>query len=283
MRTALATVMLALAAAAGCYTGAHIDPNGTAPVTSVSPTTPSSTGGLPCDVSDLLASACSSCHGDTLSGGATVRLQSGDDLAAPSKLDPSKTIADDAVARMKDTNNPMPPSGALPADKIAILEKWISDGMPTGSCDASGGDPSLDPNAKAVCTSNVHWTRGDHGSQSMHPGVACIACHESGRGDDAPFFSIAGTVYPTVHEPDDCNGASGITVVVTDAKGTAHNLKANSAGNFFLESSIALPYTAKVVSGGKTRAMSTPQKSGDCNSCHTEGGTNDAPGRITLP
>jgi len=30
-------------------------------------------------------------------------------------------------------------------------------------------------------------------------------------------------------------------------------------------------------------AMTTPQTDGDCNGCHTELGSNDAPGRIMLP
>jgi mono/diheme cytochrome c family protein len=118
----------------------------------------------------------------------------------------------------------------------------------------------------------------------MNPGQACIACHTAER--EGPRFAIAGTVYPTGHEPDGCNGSSGgIQVVITDANGTAYTLTPNSAGNFYLQSApgLALPYTAVVVQGGATRAMTEPQTSGDCNTCHTEAGAEGAPGRIVGP
>lgn len=284
MRTMLGASLLVLAAFAGCYTGPGIDSNAARPTTSASPTDPSAAqGGLPCDVADLLATQCSSCHGDTLSGGATVRLVTAADLAAPSAIDPSKTVADDCVARMKDTAKPMPPSGPLAADKVAVLASWVSAGMPAGTCDpaASAGTTSYD--TPTVCTSGTHWTRGNRGSTLMHPGRACIDCHENGGEEDGPRLAIAGTLYPTAHEPDDCNGTSGATVVITDANGATHSIPVNSAGNFYLQSSIPMPYTAKIVAGDKTRAMATPQKTGDCNSCHTERGTNDAPGRIMAP
>lgn len=115
----------------------------------------------------------------------------------------------------------------------------------------------------------------------MHPGHGCIDCHASG---DGPRYAIAGTVYPTSHEPDDCYGASGaLSIVITGADGRSHSLSVNGAGNFFSKTSVATPYTAAVTAGGKTRAMATPQEDGDCNGCHTERGTRDAPGRIVAP
>jgi hypothetical protein len=116
----------------------------------------------------------------------------------------------------------------------------------------------------------------------MHPGGACITCHDQ---NNAPAFSIAGTVYPTAHEPDDCNGGgtAGAQIVITDAKGVVTKIAVNSVGNFYSQSNIALPFRAKVVVGTKERAMVATQKSGDCNSCHTEKGDSSAPGRIVLP
>lgn len=284
MKTLLASLALVLAAASACYTGAQLDPGAGDPTAEVAPAIPvnaSSGGDLPCDVAALLAESCASCHGEPLAGGAKNRLLDAADLAAPSKIDPSRTAADDAVARMKDAARPMPPTGLLGADRVAILEQWIAAGMPNGSCDAGGGSPVSSP---TVCTSNRRWTRGDHGSSSMHPGVACIDCHRSTDEDDAPLYRIAGTVYPTAHEPDDCYGATGsITVEITDANGKAYSLPVNGAGNFFSTARIATPYTAKVVSGGRTRAMVAPQTNGDCNVCHTEQGAEKAPGRIMTP
>ena len=118
----------------------------------------------------------------------------------------------------------------------------------------------------------------------MHPGMACIDCHTRER--EGPSFSIAGTVYHTAHEPNDCFGGSvtGAPIVqITDARGDVIQLPVNAAGNFFHEGSIALPYSAKVIAGGKERAMVKAQTIGDCNSCHTDVGVNDAPGRVMLP
>ena len=44
-------------------------------------------------------------------------------------------------------------------------------------CATDGGtDPGFD--TPTVCTSGTMWTRGDRGSASMHPGGACITCHD---------------------------------------------------------------------------------------------------------
>jgi len=76
----------------------------------------------------------------------------------------------------------------------------------------------------------------------------------------------------------------GLHVVeIIDANGTVTTLRVNGAGNFYSKRSVALPYTARVVSGTKSRVMKTPETNMDCNSCHTEGGTSGAPGRIIAP
>jgi hypothetical protein len=43
------------------------------------------------------------------------------------------------------------------------------------------------------------------------------------------------------------------------------------------------PYRARVVTANGTRAMATEQTIGDCNTCHTVSGRENAPGRIYLP
>jgi len=150
---------------------------------------------------------------------------------------------------------------------------------------ADGGTPATDPlDSPARCTSNKTWTGGDRGSASMNPGLACINCHSSG---DGPKFTVAGTLYPTGHEPNLCNGNDGITsgarVVVTGADGKVTTLTPNNVGNFYSTTTIAKPFTVKVTYMGRTRAMGTSPSSGDCNSCHTQNGAMSAPGRITLP
>ena len=92
-------------------------------------------------------------------------------------------------------------------------------------------------------------------------------------------LTIGGTVYPTAHEPTDCDGVSvtGATVVVTDANNKVQTLTVNSVGNFQSSASVAAPYKASVVYKGTTLSMITAQTSGD-QPCHTVDGAN-APGR----
>jgi hypothetical protein len=72
-------------------------------------------------------------------------------------------------------------------------------------------------------------------------------------------------------------------VVITDKNSHTLTLSVGSTGNFYSAQSIAFPFTAKVLYQGGQRAMATPQNTGDCNTCHTNQGSNGAPGRIALP
>jgi hypothetical protein len=247
-------------------------------------------GSLPCDVQTLLVQRCDSCHGSTPSGGAPRSLVTYANLTSTDPATPSMTEAQVALQRMQNTTSPMPPSPASPAtsSEIATLQNWINAGYPSGSCSGDAGVPGNDPlNAAPTCTSKTTWTRGTSGSASMEPGQACIGCHAR-SGGEAPTFVIAGTLYPTGHEPDNCNGASGSTtgakIVVTGNNGTTVTLTPNGVGNFYSSTSLPGPYKAKVVSSsGVERVMSGTASTGDCNSCHTQSGSNSAPGRITLP
>jgi hypothetical protein len=244
--------------------------------------------GLPCEIQTLLVNRCESCHGNTPSGGAPQSLVTYANLTSADPSNPSMTEAQVALQRMQSTTSPMPPSPASSAtsSEMATLQSWISSGYPSGSCSDDAGPPATDPlNAPPTCTSNTTWTRGTNGSSSMEPGQACISCHARGGGE-APNFVIAGTLYPTGHEPDNCNGSngSGAKVVVTDNAGKSVTLIPNGVGNFSSSASLTAPYKAKVVNAaGVERVMSSTASTGDCNSCHTQNGSNGAPGRITLP
>ena len=72
-------------------------------------------------------------------------------------------------------------------------------------------------------------------------------------------------------------------MVIVDANNRTTTLTPNAAGNFYSTTTITPPYTAKVTYQGRERIMPVPQTNGACNSCHTQNGTNGAPGRITLP
>ena len=140
-------------------------------------------------------------------------------------------------------------------------------------CDAQTGTATPVPDAPAQCTSGRRWTSGN--GPTMSPGDICMGCHA---------FTIAGTVYPTVHETGYCYGINGgAQVVITPVCGTPITLEVNSAGNFYYTGTVRQPFTAKVVVNGKERLMVTPQTYGDCNSCHTQNGLQGAPGRIIVP
>jgi hypothetical protein len=294
---------LAVAAVAGCYTGPTIGPE-VVPTVSTNPTDPGAadaaprekTTGIPCDVSAVLLGSCSDCHG-TLLLGTTQRLLTYEDLSAKTDDDPTETVAQLAVARMTSTDKPMPPDGLLGADKVAPLQAWIAAGLPRGSCgddpgastgDAAAPEPPADAgdagdsSTPSVCTSNTFYDP-DQGveNQSMDPGRKCVDCHSS--NDAQPLF-VGGTIYPTLHEPDECDGVgAGASVVIIDAAGTSHTLTTDAVGNFVKYSSFPVPYRAMVVKDSRTVWMNTPQTDGDCNGCHSESGDNGAAGRIQAP
>lgn len=162
----------------------------------------------------------------------------------------------------------------------------MMDGSAPGAAFDAGGAPvTVDaalPDA-ASCTLGSSGLLGLIPGATMSPGLGCVSCHAS---TGAKKLNVAGTVYPTLHEPDLCIGASmGLQVVITDAQGTAHTLSVNSSGNFYDDGLLpfATPYTAKVVGPNGSIVMMTPQTSGDCNSCHTSAGTQGAAGRIIGP
>lgn len=237
---------------------------------------------LPCGVQTFLADHCQGCHAAEPVNGAPMSLVTYRDLTT--KNDNGVMIAQRALTRLQSTAAPMPPppAPAATATDISAFEAWVTSGAPPGDCTAAPG-PFDGP---LVCTSGKMWTGGERESPLMHPGNACITCHAQRRSkgdDDAPRFTIAGTVYPTGHEPNDCNGAPSATVEVTDATGAVTSLPVNAAGNFFTSAAIAAPFHLAVVANGKRRAMGASPPTGDCNSCHTPDGANMAPGRIALP
>ena len=237
-------------------------------------------GGLPCDVQALLVDRCQGCHAKEPVNGAPMSLMTYADLTATN--DNGVMIAQRALARIKATSAPMPPSPApsVTAADIAMFDAWVTASTPSGECVAGMGPFDGPP----VCTSGKTWTGGNNGSSRMHPGGACLTCHATQH--DAPRLGIGGTVYPTGHEPNDCNGATtadAAVVEVTDAGGTVITLPVNASGNFLTTQTIAFPIRVSVVANGKRRSMNGSPPRGDCNSCHTQDGANGAPGRIVLP
>ncbi len=268
-------------------------PSSTSPTTTTPPSGSAGTGlatGLPCDVQAVLENRCIACH----DGKVQAALLNFDDLTKPSKVQPTKTMAQVTIERMKAKEMPPAPAAAPEDDEIASFEEWVTGGTKRNpeSCTTAPPDGGAPVDAGPVgdagpgtCTSNKQWTKGNDGSELMHPGMACNACHQQLGG---PNLRVAGTVYPSLHEPDDCIGAApppDRKVVITDSRGTVFEMPVNASGNFQTKNGARPrpPLKAQIVEGQKTRAMVGTVTSGDCNTCHTVNGLNGAPGRILTP
>ncbi len=245
---------------------------------------PSTGTDLPCEVRNMLTHDCITCHSDPPRADGAFPMLTLEQLRAPSASDPSMSVAQRAAIRMRDATSPMPPGGNEPETAIAAFEAWVNSGAPGSSCDS----PAPDPFAAAVaCTTGTRWNSGNRGSTSMNPGQACISCHTTMRR--GPFLSLAGTLYSSGHETNNCYGVAATAanvravVEVTDANGTVVRMAPNGVGNFYSQTRITPPYTARVIVGDLVRQMNTPQTDGDCNTCHTQDGAMAAPGRIVLP
>ena len=274
--------------------GSSITVPGSSDPSSDAPEGPAGSGlatGLPCDVQGVIENRCIACH----SGELPPPLLDYEDLKAPSKKYPGKTMAEAALEEMKAKTMPPTPAVAPEDDEIASFEEWVDGGTqrnpeacttpPPGAGDGGVlGDGGVDGGG-VKCTSGRTWTEGNDGSRLMNPGEACNACHQQQGG---PNLRIAGTVYPTLHEPDDCIGSAPppqLRVIVTDSRNRRFDMPVNPSGNFLTQNGVRPrpPLRAVVTDGVKTRQMQGTVTSGDCNSCHTVNGTNGAPGRIMAP
>jgi len=105
-------------------------------------------GDLPCDVRALLARRCSECHGEARQFGAPMSLTNWDELQRPVASKPAQTVAQLALARMRDDANPMPPASheRLSSAEVSLFASWLEGGAPkaTTRCDVLPG-PSRKP------------------------------------------------------------------------------------------------------------------------------------------
>jgi mono/diheme cytochrome c family protein len=254
--------------------------------------------GLPCDVQAVFQSHCTTCHATTPNSGAPISLVTRANLVTQANA--TQTYAQRAVMRMQGNPSQMPPAPGTPpnATEIQTVSSWIAAGYPAGTCGTTTSPPPPDPfTAAAKCTSNTFWTGGNEGSPLMNPGLSCLSCHTGGggggdeggggEGGEAPLYTIAGTLYPSAHEPNLCNGSNGemngARVVILDAANRTIMLTPNAAGNFFYAGTVTFPLHAKVTFQGRERIMTAAQSNGSCNACHTQNGASGAPGRILLP
>jgi len=84
------------------------------------------TSDLPCELRDVLAAHCWSCHGSAQKFGAPMSLVRWEDLQRPSASQPEVTTFQHALARSQDDVRPMPPAphARLTSAELAVLQTW---------------------------------------------------------------------------------------------------------------------------------------------------------------
>lgn len=107
-------------------------------------TSSSDTLPLPCDVDDVLARRCRTCHTDPPQFGAPMPLMRHGDVTAPSRSDSSTPVYKQMGKRIHDDAHPMPqpPNARLSSADMATLDAWIAAGAPAGdtTCSSGAGD-----------------------------------------------------------------------------------------------------------------------------------------------
>ena len=116
----------------------------------------------------------------------------------------------------------------------------------------------------------------------MRPGQNCLRCHSaSGEAKTKPF-SFGGTIYPGP-DASACAGVAGVTVRVTDSKGTVVTVVSNAVGNFWSAQPLEPPLSMEAERDGKVAKMPVTAPTGGCALCHSYPDAVSANGRITAP
>lgn len=154
----------ALTAVASCSSNQTAEPS------------PNAAASLPCDVEDVLARNCRSCHAAPPKYGAPMSLVSLADVRAPSKSNAQKTVATKIGERIHDPVAPMPQGGKLSAKDMAILDAWVAGGAPAGEAgktctDAGTSDPDAGPTGadQLPCPPEERTTFLAHGATLSEP------------------------------------------------------------------------------------------------------------------
>lgn len=150
----------------------------------------------------------------------------------------------------------------------------------SGTDTSDSGDSGVDT---AVCnTDNEECAPGVSGcggeGPDMLPGSDCISCHQRGGEEEAPTWTVGGTLY------DDLYGTNGVRdaqVIITDADGNEEILDTSQTGNFFTSVRLIPPFSARVEFEGRTVEMVQTVETGACGSCHNCEGS--AGGKLYAP
>ncbi|HEY8076651.1 MAG TPA: CxxxxCH/CxxCH domain-containing protein [Labilithrix sp.] len=154
----------------------NVQPASTAAGPSGPPATPVKGAGFTCEVKKLLTVKCQTCHTDPPAGGAVMPLMTVQDMLDWSKSDPTKTVAQLALERMRSTDKPMPPAdfgNAATPDEIQAFEAWTQANFvgycqgavpPNATCTTCHGDAARTAGAGVdpqVSVAPPHGTNGE--------------------------------------------------------------------------------------------------------------------------
>jgi hypothetical protein len=108
---------------------------GSVPGASSSGGAPLPTSDIPCNVSEVLARRCKTCHAASPAYGAPMALAALADFHAPAPSNPAKKTYELVRSRTHDTARPMPPppGAVLDARDQETLDSWIDRGAPASS------------------------------------------------------------------------------------------------------------------------------------------------------
>ncbi|MET0391417.1 MAG: hypothetical protein ABW321_35915 [Polyangiales bacterium] len=138
---------------------------------------------MPCAVATAVVANCQKCHGAAPAFGAPMPLVTYADLMAPSKTDPSITVAQASLKRLKDTQAPMPPSGEISGDDKQTLATWLEGGAePAQPEDVKGCYTGAPTHDAAYYTDGLPAIEGE----------TCydLPAHQAQTADDAEPYSV---------------------------------------------------------------------------------------------
>ena len=120
---------------------------------------------VPCEISALLLQHCTRCHGSSLREGAPVQFLRPADFRVERT---GRTVAQAAIARMRDRQRPMPPATEppMPARDRDALIAWLEDGAPAEAdgCEIrSPAAPDAGPGSNPIGRDGGPVIRGDGG------------------------------------------------------------------------------------------------------------------------
>ena len=137
------------------------------------------------------------------------------------------------------------------------------------SQNAFTGAPAYVSQQPATSAKQAHMNKGVGTTPDQN--AACLDCHKS--GGNGPVFLFAGTAFGDMNAT--APAVNKEIRVRTKSNGTGYIAHSDADGNFWFSASVANAYPALtgIRDMGKQALMNGDIADGNCNKCHTGGGT----------